>query len=169
MLAKKGAAVGSLLERSITYNEYLGIPRQMALASWQSRWSEGDKGRWLHSIVPKVSGNPWFKGSDLSRDFIRVMSRLMANHYSCNAHHFRIGLSESSLCECGQGYQDIDHIVWFCSKINSAFRDARANLSDFLRDKGRPPNMPIRDLLATKDLPTLLELYRFLKATEVKV
>ena len=169
MLAKKGATDGVLLERSITYNEYLGIPRQIVLDSWQTKWSDGDKGRWLHSICPKVSAKPWFKGFDLSRDFIRVMCRLMSNHYSCNAHHFRIGLSESSLCECGEAYQDIDHIVWSCSKVNSAFRDARGKLNNFLRDRGRPPNMPIRDLLAIKDLPILLELSRFLKATEIKV
>ena len=165
MLAKRGAAEGEIFERPIGFQEYYGIPRQRALENWQSQWDAGDKGRWTHSIRPKVSTKAWFKGLDLTRGYIRTMSRLMSNHYTSKAHLFRIKMSDTNLCDCGQGYQDIDHIVWACPE----HRDHRKKLQDTLRARGRPPEIPIRDALTTNDLDILLPIYQFLKNSKVSI
>ncbi|XP_058820982.1 uncharacterized protein LOC131683166 [Topomyia yanbarensis] len=85
-LAKVGAIEGDVFERPICFHEFFSIIHQRTLESWQTSWSNGVLGRWLHLIVPKVSTKPWFKGMDVGRDFIRVMSRLMVNHYTLDAH-----------------------------------------------------------------------------------
>ena len=89
----------------------------------------------LYSIIPKVSTNPWFKGLDVGRDFIRVMSRLMSNHYTLDAHLFHVGLAASNHCVCGDGYHDIEHVVWSCSE----YRGPWSQCIDSLRAREKPP------------------------------
>ncbi|XP_058815695.1 uncharacterized protein LOC131679123 [Topomyia yanbarensis] len=164
-LAKIGALDGEIYERPIAYNEFYSASRQRTLASWQTSWDNGDMGRWLHSITPKVSTKAWFKGLDVSRDFIRVMSRLMSNHYTLDAHLRRIGLAEGNHCACGEGYHDIEHVVWSCTE----YREARSQLVDSLQVRGRPIHVPVRDILAYRD-PLYMELiYHFLKTASVKI
>ncbi|XP_058829326.1 uncharacterized protein LOC131688808 [Topomyia yanbarensis] len=164
-LAKIGALDGEIYERPIAYNEFYSASRQRTLASWQTSWDNGDMGRWLHSIIPKVSTKAWFKGLDVSRDFIRVMSRLMSNHYTLDAHLRRIGLAEGNHCACGEGYHDIEHVVWSCTE----YREARSQLVDSLQVRGRSIHVPVRDILAYRD-PLYMELiYHFLKTASVKI
>ncbi|XP_055529426.1 uncharacterized protein LOC129721179 [Wyeomyia smithii] len=146
LLAKRGAIDGDIFDRPITYTEYFHLPRQLALENWQEKWNKDDLGRWMHSISPKVSTKAWFKGLDLTRDFIRVISRLMSNHYVANAHLYRINLVDSNLCECG-GYEDIDHIVFVCPK----YHRARAKLIDSLRKQEVTFTMQVRDVLASRN------------------
>ncbi|XP_058821029.1 uncharacterized protein LOC131683210 [Topomyia yanbarensis] len=77
---------------------------------------------------------------DVGRDFIHVISRLMSNHYT--------GLAKSGICACGNGYHDIEHIVWACAEYCSA----RSQLLDPLWARGRSLNIPVRDILASRDL-----------------
>lgn len=166
-LAKKGAMEGTTFERVITYDEFFKIARQETLVSWQTRWNEDELGRWLHSIIPKVSTRAWFKKLNVGRDFIRVFSRIMSNHTTLNAHLFRIGLSDSNLCKCGKGYHDIEHVVWACPS-NQFKRDM---LIDSLRAQGRQHQImvPVRDILVGQDLPSLVCLYNFLKSVKVNI
>ena len=128
-------------------------------------WTNGDLGRWMHSIIPKVSTKPWFKGMNVGRDFIRVMSRIMSNHYTLNAHLHRIKLVDSNHCVCGEGYHDIEHVVWSCAEN----RVARSLLVDSLRARGRPPNVPVRDVLGRLDAEYMFAIYEFLKNIQVSV
>jgi ribonuclease HI len=164
-LAKVGAMEGDIYERHIAFNEFFHIFRQQSLVSWQNKWSEDCLGRWLYSIIPKVSKQPWFKGLDVSRDFIRVMSRLMSNHYNLNAHLSRIELRDSGLCECGTDYQDADHVIWSCAE----YREVRSVLFDSLRARGRPPNVPVRDILAKRDLVCMELMYVFLRKANISL
>lgn len=162
-LAKQGALEGSTYDRIITYDEYFTIPRQESLVSWQTKWNKSEMGRWLYCIRPKVSTTSWFKHMNVERDFIRVISRLMSNHYLLNAHLYRINLKDDNLCGCGEGYHDIEHIVWNCPEN----LHARSQLLDSLRAQGRQSDFPVRDILASQDVPHLLCLYRFLKSIKV--
>ena len=164
-LAKVGTMGDDIYERIISYHEFLQIPRHEALSDWQSKWDKGDLGRWLHTIIPKVSTKPWFKRLNMSRDFIRVVSRLMSNHYRLDAHSYRIGLSTTNVCVCGDGYHDIDHVVWACERYSSS----RSALLDTLRARGRLPNVPIRDILGNLDFESLYAVYRFLKDSDLVV
>ncbi|XP_058820729.1 uncharacterized protein LOC131682937 [Topomyia yanbarensis] len=164
-LAKVGALEGDTYERPICFNEFFSISRQRTLDSWQTTWSNGHLGRWLHSIIPKVSTNAWFKGLDVNRDFIRTMSRIMSNHYSFDAHLRRIGLAESNHFVCENGYHDIEHVVWLCAE----YCVARSQLIDSLRARGRSPYVPVRDVLASRDHPYIFLIYIFLKTIDVQV
>lgn len=110
-----------------------------------------------------MSKKPWFKGLDTS-DFIRVMCRLMSNHYSLNAHKFRVKLSDSNLCVCREDYEDIEHVVWGCNE----HREVRSELIDTLRVRGKQPK-PVRDVLASLDLEYMNLIYLFLKRINVRV
>lgn len=164
-LAKVGALEGELYERQITFNEYYYLARQNALASWQRKWSEGELGRWLHSIIPTVTTKPWFKGMDVNRNFIKDMSRLMSNHYSLDAHLHRIGLTSSNVCECKQGYHDIEHVVWSCEK----YQTARQQFQNTLQNCGKQPDIPVREILASRDLEYMQLLHVFLKSIDIFV
>lgn len=164
-LAKVGALEGDVFERITTFNEYFSIFRQQTLDDWQISWDKGELGRWCHSIIPKVTKKPWFKGLDLARNFIRTISRLMSNHYTLGAHLYRIGLAEINVCSCGEGFHDIEHLVWSCSQLWAA----RSQLVDTLRARGRQPNVPVRDVLAIRDIPYLSAIVQFLGDAEIKI
>lgn len=164
-LAKVGAMEGGDFERIITFDEYFPILRQQTLESWQNSWDKGELGRWCHSIIPKVTKKPWFKGLDLARAFIKTTSRLMSNHYALDAHLFRIGLAGSNVCNCGQGFHDIEHLVWSCQDYCAA----RSQLMDTLRARGRQPNVPVRDVLAILDIPYLSAILKFLGDAHLKI
>ncbi|XP_055600103.1 uncharacterized protein LOC129749201 isoform X1 [Uranotaenia lowii] len=142
-LAKVGAMEGDTYQREIAFNEFYFLVRRNSLVNWQRKWDEDELGRWLHSIIPRVSLKPWFNRLDLSRDFIRIFSRLMSNHYSLDAVLYRLNIASSNLCSCGQGYHDIEHIVWSCE----VHLVARTNFIDSLRARGKPPYVPVRDVL----------------------
>lgn len=164
-LAKVGAMEGVDLERIITFDEYFPILRHQTLVSWQNSWDKGELGRWCHSIIPKVTKKPWFKGLDLARAFIRTISRLMSNHYALDAHLYRIGLAGNNVCSCGQGFHDIEHLVWSCQDYCAA----RSKLTDTLRARGRQPNVPVRDVLAIRDIPYLSAILQFLQDADLKI
>ena len=164
-LAKEGALNGEIYERPIAFNEFFSEVRRRTLVNWQDSWNRDDLGRWLHSIIPKVSTNPWFKGLDVGRDFIPVMSRLMSNHYTLDAHLHRVGLAATNPCVCGDGYHDIEHIVWSCAE----YRGPRSQLIDSLRARGKQPNVPVRDVLGRLDLQYMSVIYVFLKNINVPI
>ncbi|XP_058814360.1 uncharacterized protein LOC131678307 [Topomyia yanbarensis] len=164
-LAKIGALDGDIYERPVAFNGFYSASRQRTLTSWQTSWDNGDLGRWLHSIIPKVSTKAWFKGLDVSRNFIRVMSRLLPNHYTLNAHLRRIGIAEDNQCACGKGYEDIEHIVWSCTE----YRESRSQLIDFLRARRKPPYVPVRDILVLRDLTYMGHIYHFLKTINIQI
>jgi hypothetical protein len=128
------------------------------LDSRQSCWNSSDKGRWCHSICPYVNNFPWFKHISASRNFICTFSRLISNHYICNSHLYRINIKDSNLCDCGEAYEDIDHIVFKCSR----FILPRKKLIDIFKDLSRPIPESVRDILSRKYFPLLKPLFNFL-------
>lgn len=158
-LAKVGAKEGNIFERIINFDEYYSIIHQRTLENWQKSWNEGELGRWCYSINPKVKTEPWFKGLNLNRSFIQTISRLMSNHYALDAHFYRIGLAGSNVCSCGEGFLDIEHLVWSCPEYNCA----RSQLSVALEAISRRPGIPVRDVLASRDFSYLFAIEQFLK------
>ncbi|XP_035894597.1 uncharacterized protein LOC118504343 [Anopheles stephensi] len=161
-LAKKGASEGSLFDRPILPHEHMRAPQSLCMARWQSMWDTDELGRFLYSITPQVSLKPWFQGISGDRAFIRMMSRLRSNHFALGAHLQRIGRADSKTCGCGLGYHDIDHILWSCLEYEAA----RPSLLDAVRDIGRTPNVPIRDLLGGGDDAYLRAIFEFCRANE---
>lgn len=158
-LAKFGVHRGITYNRHVLPFEYYPKLKDKSLLDWQICWNSSDKGRWCHSICPKVSNYPWFKNISASRNFICSFSRLMSNHYICNSHLYRINIKDSNLCDCGESYEDIDHIVFQCRK----FILPRKKLINNIVNLNHPIPISVRDILGTKCYPVLKILFEFLK------
>lgn len=163
--AKDGATCRVEFERGIQDREYYPSIHAVAEETWQLSWSIGDLGRWCHSILPEVSFKPWFEGTNANRCFIRNMSRLISNHYALASHLYRINVVESNLCPCEKGYQDIDHVIWSCNMYDSH----RSNLVTELAAAGKRINVPIRDILASKDIVFMTIVNRFILQASIKI
>ena len=94
-----------------------------------------------------------------------MMSQIMTNHYTLNAHLRRIGLVDSNHCVCGEGFHDIEHVVWSCAE----FRVARSLLVDTLRARGKSPNIPVRDAMARLDVDYMFAVHKFLRENNISV
>jgi hypothetical protein len=57
-----------------------------------------------HSILPRVSLRPWFKGQKEERSFVTSVSRIMSGHSSVRSHLDRFGIVEGPMCVCLQDY-----------------------------------------------------------------
>ena len=68
-------------------------------------------------------------------------------------------------CVYGDGYHDIEHVVRSCPEN----RGPRSQFVDSLRARGRPPYVPIRDVLGRLDLQYMFLLYDFLKHINVPI
>lgn len=162
-LAKTGATIGDVIERNIPYEEYFPKVKNYVQNKWQQSWSQDDLGRLCYSILPKISNKPWFSQFDLSRNLIKNMSRLTANHFCLSSHLFRIGLKESNICECGRGYEDFDHVLWHCEKYD----DHRRELTDELRKYRHSTNISIRDVLGSKNIEVLVLINKFINKAKI--
>uniref|UniRef100_A0AAG5DTQ8 RNase H type-1 domain-containing protein n=1 Tax=Anopheles atroparvus TaxID=41427 RepID=A0AAG5DTQ8_ANOAO len=164
-LAKVGAQAGELFERQVCRDDLFLLVRRYTNLNWQEHWDTDDLGRWLHSIIPNVSSKAWFRGLNQSSEFIRVMSRLMSNHYRLDAHLHRIHLVDSNICSCGNGYEDIEHAVWQCQELNAC----RENLLTALAAHGRQPQVPVRDVLAIRGIAYMKCIHDFIKQANIRV
>lgn len=86
----------------------------------------------------------------------------MSNHYRSKAHLKRIGLSDTNHCDCGEGFEDIEHVVWVCSK----YEVKRQELIDSLPVLWKPPNATVHDALFSRNPNFLNPIYKFLKAID---
>lgn len=80
---------------------------------------------------------PWFHGLAINREAIVNMSRIRSNHYNLRASLFRKNMVPDPYCPCGEGIQDINHIVFYCP--NTIHKSTY--LRSFLKEKF--PHSPI--------------------------
>lgn len=156
-LAKLGATRGIIYKRDVAHSEYYTKFKNYALNSWQVDWDSSDKGRWCHSILPIVNKKPWFKNLSAGRNLICTFSRLISNHYTCNSHLYRINIIDSNLCDCGETYQDIDHIVFYCKN----YILPRKKLINNFKNLDTVVPVSVRDILGIRSLPMIKILYDF--------
>lgn len=147
-IAKTGSVDGPIYSRGVQAREYIPDIRTQVMNSWQLAWNQGNLGRFCYSILPKVTLKPWFHNMDVNRQFIKNMSRILANHYTLASHLFRINMVSTNICSCQTGYEDIDHVIWICKKYDNK----RHKLFRELNKSNKNLFTPIRDILAIKDL-----------------
>ncbi|XP_076678213.1 uncharacterized protein LOC143374168 [Andrena cerasifolii] len=76
---------------------------------------------------------PWFrKIANIERKAITTLNRLRANHYNLAESLHRKGIIESPECECGEGIEDINHVLWKCNK----YEEMRGELITKMKSKG---------------------------------
>lgn len=162
-LAKTGALTGDFFERSILNEEYLPIIKSYVQDKWQQKWTDDNLGRFCHSILPKTNAKPWFSQYDFNRNLIKNMSRLMANHFCLSSHLFRIGIKQTNVCECGNGYEDFDHVLWYCQKYD----DHRRAMTDELHKQGLTTLSSIRDILSIPNKKILIVINDFINKAKI--
>ncbi|XP_039315364.1 uncharacterized protein LOC120359950 [Solenopsis invicta] len=58
--------------------------------------------------------HPWFHRKSLSRKEIVIINRLRSNHYNLNYSLHRKNMTNLPSCDCGDGRQDANHIIFYC-------------------------------------------------------
>ena len=62
---------------------------------------------------------PWFSQTNLPREIVTMINRGRSNHYNLAASLAKIHIMDSSRCECGYETEDLNHVLWQCTKYNS--------------------------------------------------
>lgn len=78
-----------------------------------------EKGVKYFSREENNEGNryPWFTGfRNMERGTISTLNRLRANHYNLRESLYRKKMIDSPECECGEGIEDINHVIWECGR-----------------------------------------------------
>ncbi|KYN19325.1 hypothetical protein ALC57_08352 [Trachymyrmex cornetzi] len=75
---------------------------------------------------------PWFAEFDEERAFVTFVNRLRSNHYNLNESLARKGYVDSARCDCGYEIEDVDHVIWRCSKYD----ETRIRLDLEFRSRG---------------------------------
>lgn len=146
-------------------HDFDNVIKFTTLQIWQNQWNHSDLGRFCYGILPNVKLKPWYSGINCDRSFIKNMSRLISNHFTLNAHLFRIKITQTNLCECNEDYEHFDHILWNCHK----YTDSRITMQTALSRIGRPLNTPIRDVLGTMDIPAMRIINNFILNAKIKI
>jgi hypothetical protein len=80
----------SIFDRPLSPCDFQSLARPVLLREWQKKGDLADTGRFAHSILPKVSLRPWFKGQKEGRSFVTSVSRIMSGHSSVRSHLDRL-------------------------------------------------------------------------------
>jgi hypothetical protein len=79
---------GSIFDRTLSPCDFQSLARPVLLREWQKGWDLADTGRFVHSILPRVSTvslidpRPWFEAQREERSFVTSVSRIMSGHSS---------------------------------------------------------------------------------------
>ena len=82
------------------------------------RWDMSSTGRATHDIVPTVGLQ--MKQSPDSRCVAISYNRLLLNDTSLRTHQHRMGLSDTNVCDCEQGMEDVHHFLFECTRYRAA-------------------------------------------------
>ena len=83
------------------------------MSRWQTRWDRSNTGRATHDIVPTVGQQ--MKQFPDSRCVAISYNRLLLNDTSLRAHQHRMKLSDTNVCDCEQGIEDVHHFLFECT------------------------------------------------------
>ena len=90
-----------------------------------------EKGRKYFNLTTNNVGKrgPWFeKMGNLDRKSITTMNRIRSNHYNLAESLHRKGLIESPECECGEGIEDLNHVIWKCERYAETREEFRVRI-----------------------------------------
>ncbi|KAM0736943.1 hypothetical protein ACS0PU_000036 [Formica fusca] len=102
---------------------------------------------------------------NFNRESITTCCRIRSGHYALNSSLYRCNLAPQSSCPCGALTQDINHILWSCSLLNTS----RHSLIRALNQLDIFPPMDAAELLAEPSSGVVLAIYSFLKSCKIQV
>lgn len=65
---------------------------------------------------------------NMERGTITTLNRLRANHYNLRESLYRKNMVDSPECECGEGNEDINHVIWECRRYETERVALKGNL-----------------------------------------
>ena len=122
------------------------------------------KGFTFISNLEEFSQVPWFRDKCLSRKQITFINRIRSGHYQLKSHLLRMHIMEEDECECGQGKESLEHIVWECNRLNS---NTRNNFVNYIADLNLEVNQNIQKMVILQETTTSLRLLDFLSENNI--
>lgn len=123
---------------------------ELVVASWQTRWTSGEKGRDLKMFFPNVADRLAYGW--VEPDY--VVSQILTGHGCFNKRLHGMSLRDSAACCCGEADESRDHVLWEC-KLYEEERD------EMLKDWSRTVAGPVyfKDLVDSEDGFTRLKVF----------
>ena len=110
------------------------------------------------------SKSPWFDGRNLSRDFIVRFGRIRSNHHNCEKSLARLGIVQSSACQCLHPSRDIDHILWHCPLLSN---ERMEMLNKLEKANWRPP-YSIQKIVSSMNIMVLNIINNFCDTNNIR-
>lgn len=76
------------------------------------------KGKIYHSICPQQNSKPSFHKMGLGRNQTTLINRMRAGHCRINSLLYRLNIVDTAECECGHSNQDLNHLLWECTRFD---------------------------------------------------
>lgn len=152
---------------ALNWSSHLSQIKNAYAEKWQTRWSQGDLGRFCHAVIPRTKLRPWFKkfvGSS-QRAELRTASRIISNHYTFKNHLNRFSITDNALCSCG-AYESVDHLLFLCPDNCIARPQLLSQLS---KDGFSAPYHTLHILSKTTSPVTLSHIHKFFIVNELKI
>ena len=108
------------------------------------RWDRCTTGRVTYELIRTV-GKPTVFPSD--RCCPISYRRLLLDDSTLKVHQFRAGLTESTLCNCSHGIDDLEHFFFECSDHEAIRRDLIDWVQQVLSAVDKRPQLPTSLLL----------------------
>ncbi|CAL7936182.1 unnamed protein product [Xylocopa violacea] len=65
-----------------------------------------------------------------------LLNRIRANHYNLAASRWRKDLTDSPMCECGLKEEDVNHVIWKCSRyVNERVDLIKKDIKEKIKEK----------------------------------
>lgn len=153
-LAKQGAQKAHSEGFKITGDDVINWRNRITKSKWSREFNwQNNKGLYYKSICSPAGNVPWFKFNNLGRFFVKTICRLRSNHALCPEYLHKIGLRDTSICDCrlvGSSH----HIILECNLVNA---DSRVKLFKNLNTIMLGP-FNLKGLLALNDI----RIYKFI-------
>lgn len=148
-------------ELKVPYNDLRGIFKNIAYIETIKEIKEQAKHKrkfYFNTFFKEKTKYPWFEDLNLPQRFVVLLNRLKANHYNLNESLEKKNYIGTKRYECGTEVEDINHIVFICSKYN----DQRIELfSEFDKIEVSQPEC-IWSWLKKEELTTLKAVYKYI-------
>lgn len=165
-LAKQASLHGTKKYDKLPVTDMIPILRKRLTSDWQEEWTitsktKGSDYAQIHPTIPRV---PWYSHTNTARSFTTVIARLKFNHWKFNKHLYRLNLSATPHCLCGDE-EDPNHIFLQCPLHMDHINALTSNLWNL----GYQFPTSLQTLLASDDIATYKLLYTFVISANIQV
>jgi len=151
---KKSIELGNIridAESDRSLNEVKTALDNEIIKIWQHRWDESDKGRHAYEFIPNIMSRITEK-----IPITESLCQVITGHGKFKDYLHRFQITESCRCECNEGDETVDHLLYECKLHDAA--DIRENL--IASAQLHNVDWPIRkDLLLRENMLTDFQRY----------